>query len=103
MMPAYLVENDDAVPPLDVLARQMLVSLASPHAPRVLSKIGLGQAIYALQTAIENFTADPEGLYNEGRNICATFPHIAHRYQRNFDLAVETHKSKFTNQAAPSI
>jgi hypothetical protein len=102
-MPASLVENDDAVPPLGVLARQMLVSLASPGAPSVLSKIGLGQAIYALQTAIDNLSTDPESLYEEGSNICSTFPHIAHRYRQKFTKAVETHRSKFVRQAAPSF
>jgi hypothetical protein len=102
-MPASLVENDDAIPPLSVLARQMLVSLASPGAPSVLSKIGLGQAIYALQTAIENLSTDPESLYQEGSNICSTFPHIAHRYRYKFAKAVETHRSEFGCKTAPSL
>jgi hypothetical protein len=102
-MSVSLVDNDDAVPPLGLLARQMLVSLASPDAPRVLSKIGLGQAIYALRTAIDNLSTDPESVYEEGSNICSTFPHIAHRYGQKFRKAVETHRSEFVHQAAPSL
>jgi hypothetical protein len=94
---------DEANPPLDALAKQMLVTLCSAGGPHVLSKIGLAQAIYALKTAIDHVSTDPEGLYDEGRNICTTFPHIAHRYRHKFDQAVETHKSEFASQTAPSI
>jgi hypothetical protein len=92
--------GDEAVS-LVTLSRQMLVALSAPAAPRVLSKIGLGQAVYALQTAIENFEIDPQGLYEEGINICMMFPPISSRYRETFEHLVDIDKAARATAPAP--
>ncbi len=83
----------DQALPLRDLSRQMLVALTNADAPKVLSKIGLAQAIYALQTAIDNVDANPLGLYEEGIDICTTFPHINRRFRLEFIKAVAVHRA----------
>lgn len=70
------------------VAKEMLVALCDPTAPSVLGKIGLAQAVFALHSAVQLAEIDPSDLHQEGRNICATFPHIARRFDARFENAV---------------
>lgn len=70
------------------IARETLIALCDPDAPKVLSKIGLGQAIYALHSALQLADSDPDGLRDEARNICTTFKHIANKFGDRFEQSV---------------
>lgn len=74
-------------------AKSMLRALCEPGAHPILSKIGVGQAVHALVTSIQEVQVDPEQLYEQGDSICRTFPSISSRYGSQWNEAVSNHRA----------